>query len=171
MTIVVSDTNVFIALFRCDLLSKVFASSRIEVLIPQKIYEELTLTTHRTQREYPDLSIIINQCVHNANHGYGINLKVYNIQTDIHNTAAISAHFRLEEDAVIDKGEREAIPLAIEFSAIFISCDSQAVDEHVAIADKNNSNAQHFAEYCEFLKNNEIISSAEYDSILNILND
>lgn len=140
-------------------------------MIPQKIYEELTLAAHRTQREHPDLSILITECVHNPNHSHGITLKVYNIQTDINDPAAMSAHFQLEEDAVIDKGEREAIPLAIEFSATFLSCDSQAIDEHIAITNKNNSTAQHFSDYCKFLKNTRFITPTEYAIILNILSD
>jgi hypothetical protein len=47
MTIIVSDTNVFVALFKSGLLFKVFSSTRVAVKIPTKIYQELTQDPHR----------------------------------------------------------------------------------------------------------------------------
>ncbi len=165
MTVVVSDTNVFVALFKCELLLKVFSNTRVSLKIPNKIYEELTLPTHRVKREYPALSAQVINWVHNKNHNDTISLVVLNIQKDLVSPSALNVHYLLEEDASLDPGEREAIPLTIELSAVFVSCDSDAIKEYEDIQDKNGSTAFLFIEYCRNLLDQYMISQKDFDSI------
>ena len=165
MNVVVSDTNVFVALFKCDLLFKVFNDSRVNIVIPTKLYEELTLSAHRVSREYPALSQLITTLVFNAHHGHSISLTVFD-HRQIDNTAAMSAHYYLEEQATLDRGEREAIPVTIHLSAIFVSCDAEAISEYDGLVERNGSSAYLFENYCENLKNDSVISQEDLQKIL-----
>jgi predicted nucleic acid-binding protein len=170
MTIVISDTNVFVALFRCDLLFKVFSIGRVRVVIPTEIYNELTAGGRRVGREYPDLSALIIQLVSNPNHGHPISISVFNYNQGLDDTEAIECHYLLEEEASLDKGERQAIPLAIQLSATFVSCDAAAIDEYESRFDgKNGSSAHSFDKYCESLKEESIITQEELKAILVVL--
>lgn len=170
MELIVSDTNVFVALFRCNLLTKVFHNSRVEVRIPSKIYEELTNQGHRIKREYPDLSDLITQLVHNSEHGYPISLTVVNVARDITDVLAVQAYCELTEEPTLDPGELEAIPLAVSLSATFISCDNQAVIEHQGLTQKNNSSGLYLVDYCSQLLDKGIISQREYNAISTAIN-
>lgn len=165
MKLIVSDTNVFIALHKCGLLFKVFSNQYIELIIPQEIYEELTHSSHRVSREYPNLSDLIQEIVHNPNHGRSILLKVSNLRYDLTDTIALAVYYQLEKDAFLDKGEREAIPLAIQLSAVFITCESDAISEFNDLPLKNNSTAFQFEPYCEDLYRKSAITKDELSKI------
>ncbi len=118
MILIVSDANVFVALFRASLLNKVFHKSLIEVEIPTKIFQELTQRPHRIEREYPELAELINQLAYNPNNTHPITLRVIQYG-DGFDTPALEAHYKLEKDAAINEGERQAIPLAIQNPQLF----------------------------------------------------
>ncbi len=170
MNIVVSDTNVFVALHKCDLLIAVFSNTRVQVSIPTEIYEELTGAAHRVSKEYPELSAQIRTFRHNPNHGQSISLEVRDHKS-IDDISAMTAFYELDREATLDRGEREAIPLAIQLSATFLSCDHDAVDEHLAIANRNNSTAAYFEDYCAGLKQQGIISASDLERILTAIRE
>lgn len=170
MTLVVSDTNVFIALFKCGLLLKVFSKNRVLLKIPNKVFQELTVLPHRVKREYPALSTQVINWVHNLNHTDSISIEVVNIEKDLSSIAALQAHYLLEADSSLDKGEREAIPLTIELGAVFVSCDSDALEEYEGIKEKNGSTAFLFLEYCRQLLDKSILSQSEFDNIKQAIN-
>lgn len=163
-TIVVSDTNVFIALFRGNLLSKIFASVRVTVLIPEEIYRELT-QNYRVTTEYPGLATLVTSLRHNPQHGLGVTLQVSEIETSLVNTLALETYLELKEDASLDRGEIEAIPLAIEHSALFLSCDADALDEFNALVQSNGSSAQHLMDYCQVLVAQGVITKKDFQDI------
>ncbi len=170
MIIVVSDTNVFVALHKCGLLITVFSNTRVQVSIPTEIYEELTGAAHRVSKEYPELSDQVRSFRHNLNHGQPITLDVRDHKS-IDDISAMTAFYQLDKEAALDKGEREAIPLAIQLSATFLSCDHDAVDEHLAIANKNNSTAAYFEDYCAGLVPQGIISARDLARILTAIRE
>lgn len=108
MIIVVSDTNVFVALHKCGLLITVFSNTRVQVSIPTEIYEELTGAAHRVSKEYPELSDQVRSFRHNLNHGQPITLDVRDHKS-IDDISAMTAFYQLDKEAALDKGEREAI--------------------------------------------------------------
>lgn len=165
MSLIVSDTNVFVALHKTNLLMKVFSNARVSVHIPFKIYEELTLARHRVYREYPQLSQLINNLVYNQSHGHPISLTMTKIQNSLFSMPALQAHCLLEEESSIGPGEMEAIPLSIELAGIFISCDADAMTEYQAIADKNGSSGFLFIEYCRNLIGQQVITQSEFNAI------
>ncbi|MCM2349688.1 MAG: hypothetical protein NDI69_06685 [Bacteriovoracaceae bacterium] len=129
MKIVVTDTNVFVVFFRCDLLSVLLTSQLVEINIPQEILKELTTAGKRVPREYPNLVPIINGACH-GNGGYqGMRILVKDVNVDIVDVDALGALINLQDDSDLDDGEIEAIPLAIELKADFVSGDEGAVAE------------------------------------------
>jgi hypothetical protein len=170
MYVVVSDTNVFVALFKCGLLFKVFASSRVEVVIPTEVHEELTRHPHRVVREYPDLATLVTTLLRNPNHGHPIKLTLFDFKS-LDSIAGMEAHYTLEEDATLDAGERQAIPCAIHLSATFVSCEKAAIDEYEALEEKNGSAAALFSVYCESLLQSGIITRGELDQILHAISE
>jgi hypothetical protein len=144
---------------------KVFCNAHVSVHIPFKIYEELTLPRHRVYREYPQLSQLINNLVYNQSHGHPISLTMTKIQNSIYSIPALQAHCLLEDESSIGPGEMEAIPLSIELSGIFISCDADAMAEYQSIADKNGSSGFLFIDYCRSLISQGIINHSEFSAI------
>ncbi len=129
MKIVVTDSNVFSLFFECDLLIKLMSSNTIEIYIPEKIYKEITDTAHRIPREYPGIPPLIQQARYGHGNSLGTRIFVKDVRTFVTNPNAVNAYAALEKQKDINPGEREAIPLAIELQADFISNDSPAVKE------------------------------------------
>jgi hypothetical protein len=166
MSIVISDTNVFVALYKANLLMKVFSIHHASIHIPLKVYEELTLNQHRVHREFPQLSQLITDLVYNPNHGHPITLSVHRIQNSLSDISALNAHYILEAESAIGAGEMEAIPLSIELSGIFLSSDTDAMDEYHSIQNRNNSTGFLFVDYCKRLKSQGDITQAELADII-----
>lgn len=129
MKIVVTDTNVFVVFYKCDLLAVLLTSQQIEINIPREILKELTTAGKRVHREYPNLVPIINGACY-GNGGYqGMKILVKDVSVDIVDVDALGALVNLRDDSDLDDGEIEAIPLAIELKADFVSGDEGAVNE------------------------------------------
>lgn len=130
MRIVVTDSNVFVLFFECALLEALLSSTQIEIYIPEKVFQEVTdVNEHRIPNEYPGIPPILQKARHGHGNQENLRIVVKNIQEDIQSPTAIEAYFELEKQTDIDKGEREAIPLAIDLQADFISNDESAVEE------------------------------------------
>jgi predicted nucleic acid-binding protein len=171
MVVVVSDTNVFVALFKCGLINKVFSDARVRVVIPTRIYEELTAANHRVSREFPELSTLIKDLLFNDNHGHPVDLSKFDYEVELTEPMALAAHYFLVEQATLDRGEMEAIPVAIQLSAVFVTCEVDAIAEYRGISAQNGSSAFLFEHYCEELERQQVINRGELELIMSAIRE
>ena len=125
MDIVVADANIFVYLFRCQLLSKLLSNDLHKVVITDAVFDELTNTSKRISREHPTLRQNILSSVHNTKNSDKLQIISIDAMTDLN---AVKIYYELEESGELDLGEIESIPLTLDLDGIFVSHDADAIE-------------------------------------------
>ena len=159
MDIVVADANIFVYLFRCQLLSKLLSNNLHKVIITEAVFDELTNTSKRISREHPTLRQNILSSVHNTTNTDKLQIVSIDEMTDL---SAVKIYYDLEESGELDRGEIESIPLTLDLDGIFVSHDSDAIE--IANEIKQGLGVL-FLDFCTELMERQIFSQQDLVAI------
>jgi len=165
MEIVVADANIFVYFFITGLINKILNSSDLNIKITQTVYRELT-NNYRITTEYPMLSEIIINAVHNINASN--NLECIDFNTRELNVDALNIYYHLDNRGNLDPGELDSIPLAYDLNAIFVTNDNDAIVTANEVAQnfgRMTPLAISFLIFCENLLERNIIDKNELERI------
>lgn len=164
MELIVADANIFVYLFRCNLHITFLSNEFYSIKITRAVANELTDTNKRIAREHPDLRRFINDAIHNTTN---VTLEVFDINQHIQNPESLFCYYHLSEEAELDAGEIESIPLALELNARFLSNDIDAIDK--ANKFRNNLAIQFQNDFCHEMLGKQIITDHDFKLIQEIL--
>lgn len=171
MKAVVTDSNVFVVFFRCDLLIRLLSTTSLEIHIPLEIYKELTEAGRRIPREYYGIPSIITQATHGFPNPQNTKIILTDVRENVNDVNAIEALFKLIDDNDLDLGEIEAIPLAIELKSAFVSNDEEAINELNNTYRNSGAVGKITVQFLEELKDLNVITSEELIALKRILNE
>lgn len=163
--IVVTDANVFVIFHQCSLLHVLIDSKHLEIYIPEEVFNEVTDNKRRIYREFYDLS----EALIKARFGSPTQIIVKNVATDITDINALGVLIELIEDSDLNKGEIEAIPLAIDIKADFISGDEDAIYELNSTYAKMGSVGKSIEVFINELKQQQIIGLDDFKKLISLL--
>ena len=131
MELIIADANIFVYLFKCNLLERFLSNTLYEIAVTQEVFDELTDSKRRITRGYPELRNRIITARHNKTASITIN--VININELELSNESLRCYYYLEDEGELDAGEIESIPLALEKGARFLSNDDDAINAATGI--------------------------------------
>lgn len=168
MRLIVADANIFALLHQVGLLNVLFSNQWLEVYVTQEVFDELTNNTRRIAREYPELPDLVRKAVFTAPQDPKDGINVIEIDSYELSIESLAVYYILDEQAVLDRGEIESIPLAIHLSATFVSSDEDAITTMNEFANDNVSAAT-LEEFVNELFEQRIISKEDLKKALDTL--
>ena len=169
--VIIADANVFAALFQADKLEALFSDQWLEVYITEEVFDELTNSLRRIAREFTDLPKLVRDARYRRPEILADGINVVNIEKEELTVEALSVYYELNEEKVLDLGEIESIPLAINKSATFVTSDYSAFEE---MNGRENlpmgCSAELLIDFLTELRKLGAISQEEHDKIIELLN-